>query len=91
LRTQDKAFDAQEAAAALRQQLEEARLEAGEEAAGALVAGALDHTNGAGFQRVRSVSSGDLQGIRCWSASPVRSYICVLHWAPLLAVTRTPT
>ena len=44
---QDKAFDAQQAAAALRQQLEEARLEAGEAAAGA-----LDHTDSASFQRV---------------------------------------
>ena len=45
LSRQDKAFDAQEAAASLRAQLEEARLEAG--------AGSLDHTNSASFQRVR--------------------------------------
>ncbi len=59
LRSQDKAFDAQEAAAALRRQLEEARLEAGEAAAGA-----LDHTGGAGFQRVWPATLLDLQSLR---------------------------
>ena len=56
---QDKAFDAQEMAAALRAQLEEARREASEAAAGA-----LDHANSASFQRVRTLSSA-LRSLRC--------------------------
>ena len=57
---------------ALRSQLEESRREAGDAAAGA-----LDHTDGAGFQRVRSESSRFRRASFAYSArAPVCYYTC---------------